>query len=411
MSLTGNWTQCMFQRRWLRILNLVGLATCLFLLVISVEVLATLSIGVKLIVTGLNKPLAITHAGDGSGRLFITLKGGKTIIYDGSKVLPEPFIDLSSLVSTDGERGLLSIAFHPSYKSNGFFFVNYTDTSGDTVIARYSVSSDPNVADPNSAVVILKITQPFRNHNGGQLQFNPDGYLYIGMGDGGSGGDTQNNAQNPGTLLGKMLRIDVDNGIPYAIPSSNPFVGNPEELDEIWALGLRNPWRFSFDRQNGDLFIGDVGQKIWEEVNFQPASSTGGENYGWRLMEGAHCFNPETDCNDGTLTLPVLEYDHSNGCSITGGYRYRGSQNPGLFGSYLYADYCTGNIWGAIEDGQGSWRTTRLLDASFRISSFGEDEAGEIYVADYQEGRIYRIVHKSKSMPWIQLLLLDDATP
>ena len=379
----------------------------LFLL-ISAEVRAAPNIGVKPIVTGLANPVAITHAGDGSGRLFITLKGGKTIIYDGSKVLPEPFIDLSSLVSTDGERGLLSIAFHPNYESNGFFFVNYTDTSGDTVIARYSVSSDPNVADPNSAFVILKITQPFRNHNGGQLQFGPDGYLYIGMGDGGSGGDPQNNAQNPGTLLGKMLRIDVDSGVPYAIPSSNPFVGNPEVLDEIWALGLRNPWRFSFDRQTGDLFIADVGQKIWEEVNWQPASSPGGENYGWRLMEGMHCFNPATDCNDGTLTLPIIEYDHSVGCSITGGYRYRGRQNPSLFGYYLYADFCTGRIWGATENGNGRWVVTELLDTDFRITTFGEDEAGEIYVADYREGTIYRIVRKSRAMPWIPLLLGED---
>jgi hypothetical protein len=286
--------------------------------------------------------------------------------------------------------------------------VNYTNTEGDTVIARYTVSGYPNVADQNSALVLLKTTQPFQNHNGGQLQFGPDGYLYIGMGDGGSGGDPQNNAQNPGMLLGKMLRIDIDGGVPYAIPASNPFVGNPEVLDEIWAFGLRNPWRFSFDRETGDLFIGDVGQGSWEEVNFQPATSPGGENYGWRLMEGTHCYNPSTNCNDGALTLPIIEYDHSAGCSVTGGYRYRGIRIQDLFGVYLYADYCTGLIWGATEDGNGGWMVRELLDTDFRITTFGEGETGEIYLADFGSGTIYQIVHKSKSMPWIPLLLLDD---
>ena len=398
----------MLKRPWPGISSSKSLAICIIFLLTSAGVWAAPIIGVKPIVTGLANPVAITHAGDGSGRLFITRKGGKVIVYDGTKVLPEPFVDLSSLVSTVGEQGLLSVAFHPSYENNGFFFVNYTDTNGDTVIARYSVSSDLNVADQNSAFVILNITQPFRNHNGGQLQFGPDGYLYIGMGDGGSAGDTQNNAQNPGKLLGKLLRVDVDGEVPYAIPTSNPFVGNSEALDEIWALGLRNPWRFSFDRQTGDLFIGDVGQRTWEEVNFQSANSPGGENYGWRLMEGTHCFNPATECNDGTLTLPIIEYDHSLGCSITGGYRYRGSRNRDLYGVYLYADYCTGRIWGAKEDGNGGWMITELLDTDFRITTFGEDESGEIYVADSRSGIIYQIVQKSKTMPWIPLLLLGD---
>ncbi len=398
----------MLKRPWPSTPSSKGLLICMLLLLISPGVWAAPIIGVQPIVTNLANPVAITHAGDGSGRLFITLKGGKTIIYDGSQVLPEPFIDLSSLVSTGGERGLLSTAFHPSYESNGFFFVNYTDTNGDTVIARYSVSSDLNVADQDSSFVILKITQPFGNHNGGQLQFGPDGYLYIGMGDGGSGGDPQNNAQNPGTLLGKMLRIDVDGGVPYAIPASNPFVDNAEVLNEIWAFGLRNPWRFSFDRQTGDLFIGDVGQRTLEEVNFQSAISPGGENYGWRLMEGTQCFNPATDCNDGTLTLPIIEYDHSVGCSLTGGYRYRGTRNRNLFGVYFYADFCTGRIWGATEDGEAGWMVAELLDTEFRITTFGEDETGEIYVADFLSGTIYQIVHKSKTMPWIPLLLIED---
>ena len=381
---------------------------CMIFLLISAVAWGAPVIELQPIVTGLVHPVAITHAGDGSGRLFITLKGGKVIIYDGAEVLANPFIDLSSLVSTNSERGLLSVAFHPSYESNGFFYVNYTNTDGDTVIARYSVSSDPNVADQSSALVLLKITQPYQNHNGGQLQFGPDGYLYIGMGDGGSGGDPQNNAQNLGTLLGKILRIDVDGGVPYAIPANNPFVGNPEVLDEIWAVGLRNPWRFSFDRQTGDLFIGDVGQATWEEVDFQPATSLGGENYGWRRMEGTHCYNPSTDCNDGTLVLPIIEYDHSVGCAITGGYRYRGRLNPALFGTYFYADYCTGLIWGATEDGNNAWMITELLDTDFRITTFGEDQAGEIYIADYQGGAIYHILQKSKAMPWLPLLLLGD---
>ena len=404
----GDRSRYLRKRTWPGAFSLKILLISMIFFLISAGVWAAPRIGLKPIVTGLVRPVAITHAGDGSGRLFITLKGGKTVIYDGSKVLLDPFIDLSSLVSTDSERGLLSIAFHPSYESNGFFFVDYTDTDGNTVIARYSVSADPNVADPNSALILLHITQPFRNHNGGQLQFGPDGYLYIGMGDGGSGGDPLNNAQNPNTLLGKILRIDVDGALPYAIPPDNPFVDNAEVLSEIWALGLRNPWRFSFDRQTGDLFIGDVGQGTWEEVDFQPANSPGGENYGWRLMEGTHCYNPATDCNDGTLTLPIIEYNHSVGCSITGGYRYRGTQDPDLFGFYLYGDYCAGRIWGATEDGNGGWVVTELVDTNFNITTFGEDEAGEIYVADFRSGTIYQIVRKSTAMPWIPLLLLDD---
>ena len=311
--------------RWFSIMSPVGLWILVLILLFSELSWAAPEIKVEPVITGLANPVAITHAGDGSGRLFITLKGGQVIIYDGTQMLPTPFLDITSLVSSGGEQGLLSVAFHPNYASNGLFFVNYTDTNGDTVIARYSVSTDPNVGDQSSAFILLTITQPFSNHNGGQLQFGPDGYLYIGMGDGGSGGDPQNNAQNLLTLLGKMLRIDVDGGNPYAIPVDNPFLGDPTALDEIWASGFRNPWRFSFDRLTGDLFIADVGENRREEVDFQPASSPGGENYGWRLMEGNLCFNPPTNCNNGTLTLPILEYDHLLGCSVTGGHRYRGT--------------------------------------------------------------------------------------
>ncbi|MFQ5796788.1 MAG: PQQ-dependent sugar dehydrogenase, partial [Candidatus Bipolaricaulia bacterium] len=359
----------------------IGVWICTLVLLGSGVVQASSpAIDVEPIVTDLMRPVAVTHAGDGSGRLFITLQTGKIVIYDGTQVLPTLFLDISSLVRCCGERGLLSVAFHPNYKNNGFFYVNYTESRGATVIARYTVSADPNVADPNSATILLTVSQPFSNHNGGQLQFGPDGYLYIGMGDGGSGGDPQNNGQSLRTLLGKMLRIDVDGGVPYAIPPDNPFVGPPGARDEIWALGLRNPWRFSFDRLTGDLFIADVGQGSWEEVNLQPVSSPGGENYGWRLMEGNHCFNPSTGCNDGTLIPSILEYDHSLGCSITGGYRYRGAQIPELDGTYIYGDYCSGKIWGATEDSSGGWTVTELLDTNFLISTFGEDEAGELYL-------------------------------
>src|SRR5690349_11300457 len=257
-------------------------------------------------VTGLINPVSITHAGD--NRLFITEQAGRIMIYDGTRLLPEPFLDIRNLVSSGNERGLLSLAFHPRYAQNGFFYVNYTNVSGNTVVARYSVSpADPNRANPSSAVLILGVNQPFANHNGGQMQFGPDGYLYIGLGDGGGGGDPGNRAQNLNDLLGKILRIDVDSGSPYAIPASNPFVGSTNVRGEIWSYGLRNPWRFSFDRETGDLWIADVGQGTWEEIDFQPATSIGGENYGWRRMEGSHCFNPSTNCNNGivSLTLPV----------------------------------------------------------------------------------------------------------
>ena len=340
----------------------------------------------------LTQPVAITHAGD--SRLFIVLQAGQIMVYDGTTVLPTPFLDIRTLVLAGGERGLLGLAFHPRYAENGFFYVNYTDRpGGDTVIARYRVSAaDPNRADPASASVLLLIDQPFANHNGGQLQFGPDGYLYIGMGDGGSGGDPDNRAQNLGDPLGKMLRIDVDGGTPYAVPQSNPFRGQTSVRPEIWAYGLRNPWRFSFDRATGDLWIADVGQGSWEEVHFQPATSIGGENYGWRRMEGTHCFNPTTNCNNGTLVLPVIEYGHTSGaCSVTGGYVYRGAQYPRLHGMYIYADYCNGMIWGATRSSTGAVTSQLLFDASFFISTFGEDVNGELYVGDHGGGRVLRL--------------------
>ncbi len=349
------------------------------------------------IASGLTRPVDIAHAGD--SRLFIVLQGGQIVIYDGTQILPTPFLNISSMVKCCGEEGLLGLAFHPNYASNGFFYVFYTNLSGDLVIARYSRSADnPNLADPNSGVILLTIPHPtYSNHNGGQLKFGPDGYLYIATGDGGGGGDPNNNGQNIDSLLGKILRIDVNGGFPYAIPPTNPFVGQPG-ADEIWAYGLRNPWRFSFDRVTGDLFIGDVGQNAWEEINFQPAGSSGGHNYGWRLMEGFHCYNPSSNCNDGSLTLPILEYGHSLGCSVTGGYRYRGSQIPALFGYYLYGDYCSGRIWGALPSSGGVWSAVELLDTTLFISTFGEDNSGELYVADLN-GAIYRIVSSTSDTP------------
>jgi glucose/arabinose dehydrogenase len=362
----------------------------LSLILAAVVAHATPVVTLEPVANGLTNLVSVAHAGD--SRLFITLQAGLVMIHDGTRVLPEPFLDIRNLVLSGGERGLLSIAFHPHYAQNGLFYVNYTNLGGHTVVARYSVSSlNPNRADPSSALTILTINQPFANHNGGQLQFGPDGYLYIGMGDGGSGGDPGNRAQNGSELLGKMLRIDVDSASPYAVPPSNPFVGTPGVRPEIWSYGLRNPWRFSFDRVTGDLWIADVGQGTWEEVDFQPVTSIGGENYGWRRMEGTHCFNPSTNCNTGNLVLPVIEYNHSVGCSVTGGYVYRGTRSPRLVGLYIYGDFCSGRIFGATRNSSGVVTTQQLLDVTFNISTFGEDVTGEVYVGDYSNGILYRL--------------------
>ena len=347
-------------------------------------------VGLQQVVTGLANPVAITHAGDGSGRLFITLQDGRIVIFNGATVLPVPFLDIRTLVLSGGERGLLSVAFHPNYPTTPFFYVDYTNLMGNTIVARYRVSTtDPNLANSSSRRAILRQSQPFANHNGGQLQFGPDGFLYIALGDGGSAGDPGNRAQNLGTLLGKILRVDVNGALPYAIPPTNPFVGMAGTRPEIWAYGLRNPWRFSFDRANGNLYIADVGQAQWEEINFELNTNPGGRNYGWRRMEGRHCFNPAVNCNDGTLTLPVLEYSHAVGESVTGGYVYRGTQVPELVGRYVYGDFVTGRIWAA-----GRVANVLLMDTTLRISTFGEDENGELYVADYTTGTIFRFIQQ-----------------
>ncbi len=339
------------------------------------------------VASGLSMPILATHAGDGSGRLFLVEQGGVIRVWDAGAVLATPFLDLSSDVSCCAERGLLGLAFHPRFASNGRFFVNYTDGGGDTVISEFTVSSDPNVADGSSERELLTFDQPFSNHNGGHLAFGPDGYLYIASGDGGDGGDPQNNGQDLDSLLGKLLRIDPDTGDG---PGDNPFADGSGR-EEIWAYGLRNPWRFSFDRRTGDLYLGDVGQNAIEEIDFQPSASAGGENYGWRLTEGSACFNPASNCDDGSLTPPILEYDHSEGCSVTAGYRYRGPAEHTLPRFFFYGDFCSGRIWGGLSDQLGNWRARELVNTSFSISSFGEDEAGEVYVVDYS-GTIYRLV-------------------
>lgn len=343
--------------------------------------------------TGFSQPVDITHAGD--DRIFIVERAGRIRIVEDGNVLSTPFLDIVSEVSdSPNERGLLGLAFHPDYANNGYFYVNYTRNDGDTRISRFSVSSNPDVADPESELILLEVDQPYWNHNGGCVKFGPDGYLYIGLGDGGDGGDPGNRAQNPQNLLGKILRIDVDNGSPYGIPASNPFVGNNDVLDEIWAIGLRNPWRFSFDRETGDLWIGDVGQNIWEEIDFQPANSNGGENYGWRCYEGDAAYNTNGCGPVGNYVAPVLDYAHgsSQHCSVTGGFVYRGCKYPDLVGHYIYADYCSGVFWSIIPDGLGGWTNTQAANyPGYDISSFGEDVNGELYVARLTNGRIYKL--------------------
>ena len=336
----------------------------------------------------------LTHAGDGSGRVFLVEKEGRIWVVEADGgIRRTPFLDISDIVdSGPTERGLLSVAFDPNFVQNGQFYVNYTSKAGngDTVVARYR-AVDLQQADPTTGVEILRIDQPAANHNGGQLQFGPDGYLYIGMGDGGKAGDPWDNAENLQVLLGKMLRIKVSGEATYAIPPDNPFVGREDARLEIWAYGLRNPWRFSFDRATGDLYIADVGQNQWEEVDFQPADSKGGEHYGWDTMEGNHCFEPPEGCDTSGKVLPVWEYPHPEGCSITGGYVYRGQAYPQLTGVYFYADFCSGKIYALHQNAAGVWESQPVLETGLNIASFGEDETGELYVLDLG-GAVYRLV-------------------
>ena len=366
---------------------------CIALLFISES--ANAQIRIAQIAGNLDRPVDISSPDDGSGRLFFVLQGGKIVIHNGTRVIATPFLNISGAVTCCGEEGLLSLAFHPNYRTNGFFYIYYVNNNGDLVLARYKVSSNPNVANSVSRRILLTIPHPqFSNHNGGEIQFGKDGYLYLSVGDGGGGGDPFNNSQNLGSLLGKILRINVNRGNPYSIPEDNPFINRAGARKEIWAYGLRNPWRISFDRLRGALYIGDVGQGNWEEINFQKRRSPGGVNYGWNRMEGRQCFNPPSNCNDGTLKLPVLTYNHSQGCSVTGGFVYRGTAIPSLVGTYLYSDYCSGIIWGAKRV-SGRWTTRQLLLSGINITSFGEDQNGELYVTHHStSGGIYRILRQ-----------------
>jgi glucose/arabinose dehydrogenase len=346
------------------------------------------------VVDGLERPLFVGHAGDGSGRLFVLEQEGRIrVIRDGS-LLPEPYLDLTDRISSGGERGLLGLAFSGDFARDGLLYVNYTDRRGNTVVSELT-APDPAAdrADPASERVLLRIEQPFPNHNGGALVMDPHGMLWIATGDGGSGGDPLDAGQRLDTLLGKLLRIDPRPSAeaPYTIPDDNPFVGRAGARGEIWAYGLRNPWRFSFDRVTGDLWIADVGQNELEEINRWPAGSPAGPNFGWNTMEGSACFEPAVGCVTDGLVLPVAEYGHDLGCSVTGGHVYRGAAVPGLAGTYLYGDFCSGTIWG-LDAAAADPRPRVLAEGAGAIASFGEDEAGEIFVVDLAGGRILRVV-------------------
>jgi glucose/arabinose dehydrogenase len=344
-------------------------------------------------VDGLASPLYVGAANDDRSRLFVIEQAGRIRIVRDGRLVDRPFLDISDRITSGGERGLLGLAFSPSFATDGRFYVDFTDGDGNTVVAEYRTSTgDPDLGDPSSERVLVRIDQPFPNHNGGGLAVDRNGLLWIATGDGGSAGDPQGNGQRLDTLLGKLLRIDPrpSGGAPYAIPADNPFVGRPDARPEIWAYGLRNPWRFSFDRATGDLWIGDVGQDAWEEIDHVPAGAPGGLDFGWNRMEGRHCYEPATGCDTSGLTLPVAEYSHAEGCAVTGGFVYRGAALPALVGTYVYGDYCSGRIWGLAASG-GDTTPTILDDSGRAISSFGEDAAGELYLTDLG-GALLRLV-------------------
>ncbi|HZS96746.1 MAG TPA: PQQ-dependent sugar dehydrogenase [Terriglobales bacterium] len=337
------------------------------------------------VVSGLTSPVDLQFPNDGSGRMFIVQQAGSIRIVNNGSLVATPFLDITAKVSSGGEMGLLGLAFHPQFMQNHLFYVHYDRTVAgqiQSVIAEYQVSAgDANLADPNSERILLTVNQPFSNHKGGQIVFGPDGFLYIGFGDGGSGGDPMGNGQNLQTMLAKMLRIDVNSqssGKQYAIPPSNPFA-NGGGLPEIFAYGLRNPWRFSFERGGTRLFVGDVGQDAFEEVDLLES----GKNYGWNVMEGLHCYNPATGCNMTGLTMPIVEYPHAEGEAVMGGFVYKGAAISGLSGAYVFGDYISGTMWKLVESPPGTWTRSTLLSTGRNISSFGQDTAGELYVVDY----------------------------
>jgi glucose/arabinose dehydrogenase len=352
------------------------------------------SFTLRAIVENLDSPVGIVDPGDGSERLFIVEQPGKILLLKSGALSPEPFLDISSSVSNGSEQGLLGLAFHPDYANTGIFVIDYTDVDGNTNIVRYQVDAqNPDLADPASAETLLFIDQPYPNHNGGQLQFGPDGFLYIGMGDGGSQGDPNENGQNTNALLGKILRIDVDNptgDLPYGIPADNPFADGSAGAPEVFIYGVRNPWRFSFDA-DGALYIGDVGQNSWEEIDYLPAGGRAGANLGWNLMEGTHCYATDP-CDSDNLVKPVFEYSHDvGGCSVTGGVVIQGDIIPSLDGVYVFGDYCTGLLWGLARDANGDWQASDPIETGLSISSFGQGPDGETYVVDLN-GAIYQMV-------------------
>jgi glucose/arabinose dehydrogenase len=363
------------------------------------------NVGWTKVISGLSKPVLVTDAGDGSGRLFVVQQGGKIRVFKGGSLLAAPFLDLTAnVLSTGFEQGLLGLAFHPSFETNGKFYVYFTlKSNGAQVVNEYRVAA-PYTADTaawQTGRRILTMTDPYSNHNGGHMAFGADGYLYIGTGDGGSAGDPGNRAQSTTSLLGKMLRLDINgtaNGKQYRVPATNPYVGIAG-WDEIWAIGLRNPWGWSFDRANGDLWIADVGQNRYEEIDVSRASAgVAGRkaNYGWRQWEGRHCYNPSTGCSATGKTMPVSEYFHDSGnCSVTGGYVYRGTAYPALVGGYFFADYCSGKLWSIAAT--STWPATRVqhVDSPLQITSFGEDEFGNVYIV-FQQGYVYRLTGTPK---------------
>lgn len=360
-----------------------------------------LHVGVEAVAKGLNQPLGAVAPNDGSNRLFIVEKGGVIRIFTKGALVDKPFLDITDRVDSSGsEQGLLGLAFAPDYAKSGLFYLDYIDKNGNTVVSRYKVTEDANAADAGSEQVVLRQQQPYPNHNGGQIAFGPDGYLYIGLGDGGSEGDPNKIGQKHDTLLAKILRIDVDPAhkpadAAYAVPNDNPFIGKQGFKPETWAYGLRNPWRFSFDKQTGDLYIGDVGQDKIEEIDVQPARDKGGENYGWSIMEGNSCYNADS-CDETGLTLPVAEYTHQEGgCAVTGGFVYRGGQFPALQGVYFFSDYCSGKLWGLGRDANGKWVKSAPIETGAAVSSFGQDEAGELYLCDLNAGILYHLVTTS----------------